>query len=81
MRGRQPVLARIKEIAQDAVQVEVHKPRPLVQEERAHAELSRTLFELTDRETRLSAILDRLAGRFAVRFVRCTELTGMLADG
>jgi PAS domain S-box-containing protein len=33
-------------------------PRPLVQEERAHAELSRTLFELTDRETRLSAILD-----------------------
>jgi len=30
---------------------------------------------------RLSASLDRLAGHFAVRFVRCTELAGMLADG
>src|ERR1019366_1109885 len=32
VRCGQPVLARIKEIAQDAVEVEIHEPRPLVQE-------------------------------------------------
>jgi hypothetical protein len=30
---------------------------------------------------RLSAILDHLASRFGVRFARCTDLPGMLADG
>jgi hypothetical protein len=50
VRGRQPVLAGIKEIAQDAIEVEVHEPRPLAQEKRLMQEhffkRNQPLFEL-----------------------------------
>jgi hypothetical protein len=46
-----------------------------------HNPYVRSRAELYHFYDRLSAILDQLAGRFAVRFARCTELPELLADG
>src|SRR5215471_17499147 len=35
VRGRQPVMARVEEIGQHAVEIEIHEPRALIQEKRS----------------------------------------------